>query len=190
MKKKILLVAALTICLAVLASGTLAYFTAENTAHNVITSGGVNIAVAEKTRGEGDTLVDFPAEGISGVMPGADVSKIVTVENIGSSEAWIRVKVESAITAADGSELNADVISYEVGDNWKLQDGYYYYASPVPAKAATEELFNIVHFAPSMGNEYQNCTANIVISAQAVQTANNGQSAPDAEGWPSEVREG
>lgn len=50
MKKKILLVAALTICLAIAVSGTLAYFTAEDTVHNVITSGGVNIKVVEKCR--------------------------------------------------------------------------------------------------------------------------------------------
>ena len=52
MKKKILLAAAVMICLAVGASGTLAYFTSENTAHNVITSGGVNIEVVEKTQGK------------------------------------------------------------------------------------------------------------------------------------------
>ena len=49
---------------------------------------------------------------------------------------------------------------------------------------ATEILFDTVHFAPEMGNEYQNCTANIIISAQAVQTANNGDTVMDAKGWP------
>ena len=75
MKKKILLAAALAICFAVAASGTLAYFTSEDTAHNIITSGGVNIEVVEKTKGEDGVLVDFPKDGVKGVMPGTDVSK-------------------------------------------------------------------------------------------------------------------
>ena len=43
MKKRILLVAILVICLSVLASGTLAFFTTEAIARNVITTGGVGI---------------------------------------------------------------------------------------------------------------------------------------------------
>ena len=40
-----------------------------------------------------------------------------------------------------------------------------------------------------MGNEYQNCTANLIIYAQAVQTANNGETALDAQGWSEEIAE-
>lgn len=185
MKKKILLAAALAICFAVAASGTLAYFTSEDTAHNIITSGGVNIEVVEKTKGEDGVLVDFPKEGVKGVMPGTDVSKIVSVENTGESEAWIRVKVEAKITSADDKELPVDVMDYEVSENWHMDfDGYIYYAKPVAPGESTEILFDTVHFAPEMGNEYQNCTANILISAQAVQTAHNGETVLEAQGWP------
>lgn len=191
MKKKILLVTAVVICLAIAATGTLAYFTAEDVAHNVITSGGVNIELVEKAEGEDGALVDFPDEGIKGVTPGADVSKIVSVKNTGASEAWIRVQVESKITSAEGSDLPLDiegvgpVMDYTVGGNWNLgADGYIYYAEPVAPGESTEILFDTIHFAPEMGNEYQNCTANIVISAQAVQTANNGSTVMEAAGWP------
>lgn len=191
MKKKILLAAAVMICLAVDASGTLAYFTSENTAHNVITSGGVNIEVVEKTQGKDGVLVDFPKEGVRGVMPGSDVSKIVSVKNTGESEAWIRVQVESVIKAADGADLPltienvGPVMTYTVGGGWSLgEDGYYYYAKPVAAGETTGILFDTVKFAPEMGNAYQNCTANIEISAQAVQTANNGKTVLEAKGWP------
>lgn len=47
MKRKILLFSILTICVATLAAGSLAYFTAEDTAHNVITSGGIDIDLLE-----------------------------------------------------------------------------------------------------------------------------------------------
>lgn len=185
MKKKILLAAAVVICLAVVASGTLAYFTSEDTAHNVITSGGVNIQVVEKTEGKDGALVDFPEDGVKGVMPGSAVSKIVSVENTGENEAWIRVKVEAKITSADDKELPVDVMDYEIGEDWHMDfDGYIYYAKPVAPGEFTEILFDTVTFAPQMGNEYQNCTANIVVSAQAVQTANNGETVLDAQGWP------
>ena len=47
MKRKLLILSVLAICLAILAAGTFAYFTSEDTAHNVITTGGVKIAVQE-----------------------------------------------------------------------------------------------------------------------------------------------
>lgn len=191
MKKKLVLAAALAICFAIAVSGTLAYFTAEDTAHNVITSGGVNIEVVEKTQSEDGVLVDFPKEGVKGVMPGADVSKIVSVKNTGESEAWIRVRVEAAIKAADERALPLEiegvgpVMTYTTADGWYLgEDGCYYYEKPVAAGEATGILFRTVSFAPQMGNEYQNCTANILISAQAVQTAHNGETVLEAQGWP------
>ena len=66
MKKKILLVTAVVICLAIAATGTLAYFTSDDVAHNVITSGGVNIELVEKTEGEDGTLVEIEYEFIDG----------------------------------------------------------------------------------------------------------------------------
>lgn len=191
MKKKLLLTAAIAICFAIVASGTVAYFASEDTAHNIITTGGVSIEVVEKMQDANGTFVDFPDEGIKGVVPGADVSKIVSVENIGESEAWIRVQVEAAIKAEDGSALpleledSAPVMTYTAGDRWTLSaDGYYYYDKPVAAGKSTDILFDTVSFSAQMGNEYQNCTANIVISAQAVQTANNGNTVQEAQGWP------
>ncbi len=185
MKKKILLAAAVVICLTIAVSGTLAYFTFEDTAHNVITSGGVSIEVVEKTKGEGETEVDFPKEGITGVMPGTEVSKIVSVKNNGNSEAWVRVKVDATIKSAEGEgELPSDVMTYTVSGDWTKEGDYYYYKEKVPAGESTSILFDTVKFDPEMGNEYQNCRANIVISAQAVQTANNGTTVMDAQGWP------
>ena len=47
MKRKLLILSVLAICVAIVAAGTLAYFTAEDTAHNVITTGGVDIELKE-----------------------------------------------------------------------------------------------------------------------------------------------
>ena len=100
MKKKVLVLAALAIAIAIAATGTLAYFTATGTARNVITSGGISIAIEEKTQ-NGDALVDFPKEGLQGIMPGTTASKIVRIKNTGPNEAWIRVQIASYITDSD-----------------------------------------------------------------------------------------
>lgn len=183
MKKKILLAAIVVICLSVVATGTLAYFTAEGTARNVITSGFVDIELIEKHIGEDGTEVDFPGE-ITGVMPGCSVSKIVSVKNTGA-ESWIRVSVEKVVTAPDGSALPGDLITFQVDESkWLLKDGFYYYRLPVAPGESTDILFDEVHFDGAMGNEYQGCKTEILVYAQAVQTANNGATVEEALGWP------
>ena len=133
MKKKILLVAAVVMCLAIATAGTLAYFTSEDTAHNVITSGDVNIELVEQTKKEDGTLVEFPEEGIKGVMPGTSASKIVQVKNTGDNDAWGRLKMEATITGEDGSDLSDEGIKYVhiygTSGEWKLNrdDRNFYY---------------------------------------------------------------
>ena len=89
MKRKILILSVLVICVAILAAGSLAYFTADTTAHNVITTGGVNITLNEWANEDRTE----PFEDRTGVMPGAEVTKIVEVENTGSGSAWVRVQL-------------------------------------------------------------------------------------------------
>lgn len=197
MKKKLAVISVLALCFAIAAGSTLAYFTDSKTAHNVITSGGVGITVVETTKNPDGTEVEFPKDGITGVMPGAAVSKIVSVKNTGESEAWIRVKVDTTMTNAKNEQLpssikltddtSVDLVSFTVDEeNWTYQDGYYYYTDPVAAGDSTAVLFSEVNFAPEMPNAYQNSTTIINVSAQAVQTANNGKTVMAAAGWPEE----
>ena len=93
MKRKLLILSVLAICLAILAAGTFAYFTSEDTAHNVITTGGVKIAVQEWADEEKTT----PFEDLTGVMPNTTVTKIAEIKNTGASDAWVRVRVEKNI---------------------------------------------------------------------------------------------
>ena len=194
MKKKLLLLAAVIACIAIAVTGTLAYFSTNDTAHNVITTGGVNIKVVEQTRNDDKTLVDFPEEGIQGVMPGTSVAKIVRIQNTGVSEAWIRVKMDTSILDEQGEDLpltigdsEKTVVEFSVLTGWlDGGDGYWYYEKPVSAGETTDTLLEEVHFSEEMGNEYQNCTANLLICAEAVQTANNGETVLDAQGWPEE----
>ncbi len=194
MKRKIAAVGVILLCFVILGSGTLAYFSAEDLAHNVITTGGIDILLIEKTRDETGILTDFPAEGVSGVMPGMAVSKIVSVRNVGESEAWIRIRLEKQISGPSGDlptvlSGGKQVMQFSLNSGKWIdgEDGYYYYTDPVPAGQTTEVFFEEVRFALEMGNEYQNATANILIDAQAVQTANNGTTVLEAQGWPTEV---
>ena len=109
------------------------------------------------------------------------VSLIVNKE----STDYIRVKVDKAIDMADdASEPNLDLITISFNEaDWTLKDGWYYYNGTIKAGEKTEMLFDTVTFSKDMGNEYQNATATINITAQAVQVAHNGDSALTAEGW-------
>ena len=209
MKKKILVLAAAALSLTAAVSGTLAYFTDTGTAHNTITTGGVDIVLVETTDKQDEHGNFLPFKDVDGVMPGAAVSKIVQVENIGKTDAWIRVKVEPKITDKAGRELpltfgaeNTPVITWDVGEDW-LQDGDYYYYKHVmrydvekAANNLTTPLFREVKFNRLMGNEYQNCRVEIKVTAQAAQFKNNDPRETDEElsaglaaqikGWPAD----
>ncbi len=183
MKRKVLILSVLAILIAILAANTLAYFTADTKAHNVITSGGVSIKLnewANEARTE-------KFEDKTGVMPGAEVTKIVEVENVGTGTAWVRVQVVLDVYAEGGKEqLPPDPVTLDFNEtDWMYYDGYYYYNYPLDPGETTEPLFTTVSFDPKMGNEYQNSTAYVEVKAVAVQTANNGTDVFSAAGWPS-----
>ena len=182
MKRKILILSVLAICIATLAAGTLAYYNAETTAHNVITTGGVEIAVQEWA----DEAKTQPFEDLMGVMPDATVTKIAEVKNTGASDAWIRVRVDKAIKLAGAGEVDLDMVEVIVDRTYWTDghDGYYYYHSALKPGETTEPIFSEVTFNAYMGNEYQNATATVDVVAQAVQMANNGKTAMEAVGWP------
>lgn len=183
MKRRIFITAVIVICLSLLAYGTLAYFTAEDIAHNVITSGAIHIKLLE-WKDEAKTT-PFPEEGIHGVMPGTDITKIVEVKNTGSNSAWIRVKVEKEIVLTDGSEPDLGLMTLDFDEtSWEYKDGYYYYNEALEPGEVTAPLFATVSFDADMGNAYQNSTASVKVTAYATQVANNGNSAVEAAGWP------
>ena len=186
MKRRLFAGAVIAMCLSVLGFGTLAYFTAEDTAHNVITSGDIDIELLEWA--DEEKTVPFPAEGVSGVMPGTETTKIVEVKNTGSNAAYVRVGGEKEIRLSHGVEgepdsglmkIDFDETSWTLGD-----DGFYYYKEALQPGAVTEALFASVSFDPGMGNLYQNSTASVEVTAYAVQVDNNGGTVMDANGWP------
>lgn len=129
MKRKITLIAAAVICVSMIVQGTNAFFTDREKAHNVITTGDLDIKLVEKALPEdGGEFVPF--ENVIGVMPGKNVSKIVTVLNQGSQPAYVRVRLDKALKFAEGSSGAADwsLITCDMNTkDWTEKEGYFYY---------------------------------------------------------------
>lgn len=186
MKKKLLILSLALILIAVAATSTLAYFTSEDTAHNIITSNGIDIDILE-WQDEACTI-PYPDEPIE-IMPGSIVNKVVTILNK-EAESWIMADYTITVTDKNGEnmqlsdkELN-NIVKITISKEWTEKDGKYYYNSAVKTGEMTAPLFTKVEFSgPNMDNRYQNCTFAIDVSAKAVQTANNGASALEAAGF-------
>lgn len=194
MKRKLFIISLLVVCLAIMTTGTLAYFTAKETAHNVITSGGVDIVLTETADKEGT----IPYTDKTGILPGMQVDKYARItlgEN--SASAWLRVKFKVSITLdkkntaayEDGELITPDTRLIELtmpAEGWiKGDNGWYYYEQPLKPGMEAIALEHVT-FDVAMSNAYQNATATVDVIAQAVQTANNGKAVMDAQGWPSE----
>ena len=200
MKKKLLALAAIMICVSIVSLGTVAYFNAEQQAHNIITTGSIDIDLVEEMIVDGTKV---PFEDQEGVMPGESVSKIVTVKNTGEADAYIRVWVNTAISepgdpisnpliknlpltiTVDGEEVDVLTLDYNTEDWTKGEDGYWYYNKALKVGESTEALFENVSFHKLMGNVYQNSKALVDVTAEATQSANQKAEHPwEAKGWP------
>ena len=187
--KKMFAISVVAICLSILASVTTAYFTDQGTARNVITAGAVKVTVVEQQETAGG-LVNYPTEKIA-VMPGTTVSKLVSVR-ADKASAYVRMKYEIIVWDAEGKEMELDeqTLTSIVGitpdeEHWTEKDGWWYFKEALAGGKTTEPLFTEVVFSgPEMTNEYQNCTVEIHITAEAVQAANNGKTVWEAVGWP------
>lgn len=189
MKKKVLIVTVLLIALLLTAvGGTLAYYTAEGRARNVITTGTIGVEVTETCLNEAGEEVLYPEEPVD-IMPGVSVSKIVRITAAAdSAQCWVRAKVEVVIRDASGAEMPhteeelAQIMTVDAGgESWTERDGWFYYAEAVEGGETTDVLMREVAFSgPNMTNRYQGGIVEILVTAQAVQTAHNGTAAVDA----------
>lgn len=189
MKKRILAISVVMICLSVLASVTLAYYVDSDIARNVITSGGIDIEIVEQQLVD-NQLQPYPNERIK-VMPATTVSKIVSVQNL-QQPAWIRANYTLTVFDADenimnipAEELEKVVIITPDSSKWTEKDGWWYCNAAAGTGEMTAPLFAEVAFSgPYMDNKYQGCTLYIDVEAEAVQKANNKETVLEALGWP------
>lgn len=186
MKRKVFVCAFIAVCISIIAYGTTAYFTYEDTATNVITMGNIKIQLQESALPE-DGGSPVPFEDAIDVLPGIEVSKIVQVKNIGAQPAWIRIRVVKEIILAQGvsGDVDLSLVTYDLNTQyWIEEDGYYFYKDILNPDESTQPLFTEVSFSQNMGNMYQQSKAIIKVDAQATQVANNGATVFEAAGWP------
>ena len=120
MKRKFLILSVLAILIAILAANTLAYFTADTKAHNVITSGGVDIVLNEWANEDRTE----PFEDRTGIMPGTEVTKIVEISNTGTAPVWVRAQVQLDVCGADEESLPPEYVSLDFNEtDWTYSDG-------------------------------------------------------------------
>lgn len=168
--------------------GSLAYYVANETAHNVISTSGVDIELVESAiTGSGDIV---PFSNLDNILPGETISKIPQVQNLDTTPVYIRARVDVSATLEDGAIVvvpdSLIYVNYN-NTNWSNgNDGYYYYNETLGGMTISERLFDTVTIASELKNIYENATFAMVVSAEAVQVANNGTSAITAIGWPEE----
>jgi len=184
MKKRILILALAAVIVGCSIGGTMAYYTNQNTATNVITSGSIDVELLEWA----DEAREVPFADVEGIMPGEDVTKIVEVKNTGLNAAWIRIQLTQNATGENVPDPLPEQlpITMDIGDKWTEKDGWYYYADALAPGDVSQPLFTTVSFPNTMDNEWQSAEFSIAVALQATQVANNGDSALEAAAasWP------
>ena len=214
MKKKITALF-LCVALAAIAivGASLAYFSDTDNETNTFTVGGVKIDLIEQQSNEDHTgFVPYTGDKVLMPIVGSAqgekypngqpkaanyIDKVVTIQNTGKSAAWIRAYYAVPSDLDDGYETfnaGANILHGNFGNkivdgtvyttfgaewNWMHDGKWNYFETTAP-------LFTCVTFDAGMGNEYQNATATVHVAAEAVQTANNGVTALEALGWPTQ----
>lgn len=165
MKKKILSIALVVALVAIMVSGTLAYFTAEDEVTNTFTIGSVKIEIYENDTATTDDTMSFGklTPIVNTETPSEDVSyikKVVDVKNIGANDAYIRTHIaiptklvgylyldlnEAGWTRQADSTVTVDGVAYTVFT--------YDYNASVPSGEFTAELLKGVYLGSDVDLE-------------------------------------
>lgn len=113
LNRKLVLVLALVLSVAMATGGTLAYLTDRDSAANVFTMGNVKIKLNEEFE-----------QGVK-LLPGQEVTKKPTITNTGSEDAyvWLTVAYPKAFTGIEDEYSTEDVPSY--CETWQLHGGRF-----------------------------------------------------------------
>ena len=169
MKKKII---ALCLCIAMIAiavvSGTLAYFTDDDSKTNTFTVGNVSIVLNEPnwdTTGAAEALDAYPGEALA---------KDPTVTNDGKNPCFVRISITGLDKFVEKYGQDAKIIyrtgyvDNVLGDNWELHnDGYFYCTKVLQPGESTDALFDQIVIPFALENNEP--AEGIVVNAYAVQ---------------------
>lgn len=118
MNRSLVLVVSLLALLLVVAGGTLAWLTAQDSVSNTFTPAHVSCTVTEDFNGT--------------------VKSDVNVKNTSDINAFIRVKLVTYRVNDDGKHIGgtATIPTFTPGEGWVKYEGFYYYTKPVAPNAA------------------------------------------------------
>lgn len=177
MKKQTILCLALAAVFAFSTVGTtLAAWNAVNTSDHVVSTAAVTGKIIEKY------------DGAEGIYPGNTTEKVVNVQNTGSADSVVRVKVEKSWGETRDEDGNLQVNDKLSTDNLLIDynteywiydenDGYFYYKGVLaPGETTVEPLFKEFTVDKTTGSEYSGMTADIIVKMECVQAAYHGLS--------------
>ena len=174
MRKKIA-ITLLVVLIAIAGVQSMANHTTARKVTNVITAGGVQIRVNQSAENKGES---------EEIEPGARRENSVSIENTGKNGAYVKVEVR-ALSEGKAIELE-DVLKLNIDrENWRYEDGYYYYVKELKQGEETQALYTEEIFSEeALREKYTGKEIEVEIIGYAVQSANNGKEATKAEGWP------
>ncbi len=175
MKKKLsLVIVAVVLVVAAAVGGTLAWFTDDATAVNVVTFGNVSIDLTEPNFE--DQYPDNDPDQVGGkatnVVPGDGFVKDATVQNTGKNDCYVRIKLDITGSLLDVYNPEAFITVDAESAGWTLKDGYYYYNDVLEANEFANVLNIHVNFPKTWGNEIADKDLKINVVAEAVQADN------------------
>lgn len=165
MKKKILSIALVVAMVAVIAAGSLAYFTDKKVAENTFTVGNVKITLTEPN------WVSTGEKDAPEVYAGEPLAKDPTVTNDGANPCFVRIKVENLDQFDNKGAITykTDYVANKLGDGWeKGADGYFYYNKVLLAGETTDALFDQIVMPTGLTGTEENVKP-INVTAEAVQ---------------------
>ena len=153
MKRSLVLVVSLVALLLVVAGGTLAWLTAQDSVRNTFTPAHVSCNGTENFDGT--------------------TKKNVNVTNTGDIDAYLRVKLVTYRVNDDGQHIGgtAAIPAFTPGDGWVAYGDYYYYTYPVaPNEQPQHPLIDSLTLTGSY-NDADGGKQALEIMAEAIQSA-------------------
>ena len=169
MKKKIIALA-LVLCMVAVAvvGGTLAYFTADDSATNTFTVGNVTIDLVEE---QWDAVGEKEAED---AYPGEPLAKDPKVINKGANPCFVRISVSNldqfVEKYGDGAMIDyrTNYVVGQTSEDWTYHtDGYFYYEKVLGVDETTSVVFDSIVIPVEVENSEEALPIEVI--AQAVQ---------------------
>lgn len=171
MKKSRLTIAVIALISVLLVGGTYAFFTDTKSQTNIITMGNVEIDLTEPLFEEDNKDLT-----VKNVMPGKKIVKDPTITLKGTSnDAYVRAKIEVTGKSMDlnQKQMGELIDGIHFTNGWVLGDNDYYYYNLALTQTDSEVLiFDHVIIPEVWGNETNNLTFEINVTAEAIQAEN------------------